>query len=125
MWVNNSIEAIKISSDEFQIKAKLDAPEIYPHLYLIGAPSEWKPTCTTLPFTRDESQSVYDNPVFTITVPVADGGDTWFAFADDKTVETGDWKMVFGALEGNGTNKVGETGFFSRRADLRAGWCLL
>ena len=117
MWENNNSAAIKLASADFQIKAVLDAPEIYPHLYLIGAPSAWDPTCTTLPFTRDESQSVYDNPVFTITVPVADG-DTWFAFADDKTVETGDWKMVFGALEGNGTNKVGETGFFSRRADL-------
>ena len=118
-WISNGSTTIKTAtSAEFSVKAVLDAPEIYPHLYLIGAPSAWNPTCTTLPFTRDESQSVYDNPVFTITVPVADGGDTWFAFADDKTVETGDWKMVFGALEGNGTNKVGETGFFSRRADL-------
>lgn len=117
MWENNNSAAIKLASADFQIKAVLDAPEIYPHLYLIGAPSAWDPTCTTLPFTRDESQSVYDNPVFTITVPVADG-DTWFAFADDKTVETGDWKMVFGALEGNGKNYVGETGFFTRRSDL-------
>lgn len=117
MWVNNSIEAIKISSDEFQIKAKLDAPEIYPHLYLIGAPSEWKPTCTTLPFTRDESQSIYDNPVFTITVPVKEG-ETWFAFADDKTVETGEWSNVFGTREGNGKNYIGQTGFFARRSEL-------
>ena len=117
MWVNNSIEAIKISSDEFQIKAKLDAPEIYPHLYLIGAPSKWSPTCTTLPFTRAESQSIYDNPVFTITVPVKEG-ETWFAFADDKTVETGDWSNVFGTREGNGKNYIGQTGFFARRSEL-------
>ena len=117
MWVNNSNEAIKISSGEFQIKAKLDAPEIYPHLYLIGAPSAWDPTCTTLPFTRDESQSIYDNPVFTITVPIAEG-DTWFAFADDKTVETGDWSNVFGTREGNGKNYIGQTGFFARRSEL-------
>ena len=117
MWVNNSNEAIKISSGEFQIKAKLDAPEIYPHMYLIGAPSAWDPTCTTLPFTHDDSKSVYDDPIFTITVPVAEG-DTWFAFADDKTVETGEWSNVFGTREGNGKNYIGQTGFFARRSEL-------
>ena len=53
MWENNNSAAIKLASADFQIKAVLDAPEIYPHLYLIGAPSAWDPTCTTLPVTRD------------------------------------------------------------------------
>ena len=34
------------------ISAKLLAPEIFPHLYLIGAPSAWDPTCTTMPFSH-------------------------------------------------------------------------
>jgi len=116
-WVSNGTTAVKTAAAQFTVKAKLDAPVLYDHLYLIGAPSEWNPSCTTLPFTRDESKSIYDAPVFTITVPVADG-DTWFAFADDHTVETGDWSQVFGAREGNGKNLIGETGKLTRRTEL-------
>lgn len=117
--VNTADGIVKVSRtcDPFKLSAILDAPEIYPHMYLIGAPSEWNPTCTTLPFTHDDSKSVYDDPIFTITIPIADG-DTWFAFADDKTVETGEWSNVFGAREGNGKNLIGETGYFTRRTDL-------
>ena len=116
-WISNGATSVKTATSEpFAIKAKLLAPELYPNLYLIGAPSEWNPTCTTMPFAHSD-MNVYDDPVFTITFPVADG-DCWFAFADDKTVETGDWSNVFGALEGNGLNLVGETGHFDRRSAL-------
>lgn len=120
MWLSNGTQAIKTAtSGEFKVHAKLEAPEIYPHLYLIGAPSEWDPTCTKMPFTRNESVSVYDDPVFTVMFPVADG-DTWFAFADDKTVQTNEWSNVFGTREGNGKNFVGEKGHFARRCELDA-----
>ena len=117
--VNTADGIVKVSRtcDPFKLSAILDAPEIYPHMYLIGAPSEWNPTCTTLPFTHDDSKSVYDDPIFTITIPIAEG-DTWFAFADDKTVETNDWANVFGAREGNGKNLIGEKGSFARRSEL-------
>ena len=118
MWLNNGKTTIKtVSSGAFAVKAKLNAPTLYPHLYLIGAPSQWDPTCTSMPFKHNDAVSVYDDPVFTITFDFPEG-DTWFAFADDHTVETGDRSQVFGALEGNGNNKVGEVGFFTRRADL-------
>jgi len=117
MWLNNGTTTVKTAtSGVFHVKGKLVAPEIYPHLYVIGAPSEWDPKCTSLPF-QHSSQSVYDDPVFTVTFPVSDG-DTWFALADDKTVETGEWSNVFGAREGNGKNLVGEKGMFTRRTDL-------
>lgn len=117
-WITDEVTTIKTAtSGNFDIKATLFAPTLYPHLYLIGAPSAWDPTCTTLPFSHDDSKSVYDDPVFTITVPVADG-DTWFAFADDHTVETADWKQVYGCREGNGKNLIGETGKVTRRTDL-------
>lgn len=117
-WISDGTTAVKTAtSGEFMVKAKLDAPVLYDHLYLIGAPSQWDPTCTSLPFTRDESKSIYDAPVFTITVPVAEG-DTWFAFADDHTVATNDWSQVFGAREGNGFNLIGETGKLARRTEL-------
>lgn len=116
-WISNGATSIKTATSEpFTVKAKLLAPVIYPHLYLIGAPSEWSPTCTTMPFTHS-GKDVYDDPMFTVTFPVADG-EVWFAFADDKTVESGDWANVFGAMEGNGANKVGETGYLARRSEL-------
>lgn len=117
MWITNGTSTIKNAEAAFTVKAKLDAPVLYDHLYVIGAPSKWDPTCTALPFTRDESKSIYDAPEFTITVPVSEG-DTWFAFADDLTVSTGDWSNVFGAREGNGKNYIGEKGKFARRSDL-------
>jgi len=106
------------STKDVTINAKLTAPEIFPHMYLIGAPSEWNPSCTTMPFTHS-GKDVYDDPVFTVLFPVSDG-DTWFAMADDKTVETGDWSNVFAAVEGNGQNLVGETGKIARRCELPA-----
>lgn len=100
-------------SADFAFKATPDAPVIYPHLYLIGAPSEWNPTCTSLPFSHS-GNDVYEDPVFTISVTIG-AGETWFAFADDNTVANNDWSLVFGALEGNGNNKVGEEGMLARR----------
>lgn len=102
------------------VKAIPVAPVIYEHLYLIGAPSAWDPTCTSMPFDHS-GKDVYDDPVFTITFPVTDpGADIWFAMADDKTVETADWSNVFGCVEGNGMNPVGEWGKLARRNELPA-----
>lgn len=93
------------------------APVIYEHLYLIGAPSEWDPTCTKIPFSHSGSD-VYDDPVFTVTFPVTEDGEIWFAFADDLTVSSNDWSNVFGCLEGNGNNYVGEKGKLVRRNEI-------
>lgn len=120
MWEDNNKAAIKLTSGEFQIKAKLDAPEISQHYYLIGQPSEWSPTCVTIPFNHSGA-NVYDDPIFTITFPttsVNDNGEIWFAVVDDKTVASGEWSDVLGAREGNGANLVGEKGFIARRSEL-------
>lgn len=120
MWENNNKSAVKLTSGEFQIKAKLVAPEISQHYYLIGQPSKWDPTCTIIPFKHSDT-NVYDDPIFTVTFPttsVNENGEIWFAVADDKTVETNDWSMVFGAREGNGKNLLGEKGLIARRSEL-------
>ena len=90
------------------------APQISEHYYLIGAPSEWNPTCVTMPFSHSD-KNVYDDPIFTIVFPIADG-ETWFAVTDDITVEKNDWSQVFGCAEGNGNNT--EEGILKRRYDL-------
>ena len=74
---------------ETTVKAIPVAPQISQHYYLIGAPSAWDPTCVTMPFNHS-NKDVYEDPVFSIVFPVADG-ETWFAVTDDITVEKNDW----------------------------------
>ena len=119
MWLNNGTTTVKTAtSGLFNVSAKLDAPEIYDHLYLIGGitGTSWDTSATSMPFTHSDT-NVYDDPVFTIQFAVEDG-EYWFAFTDDKTVSTGDWSNVFGAKEGNGNNNIGETGLIDRRSAL-------
>ena len=121
-FIGSADTKVKFMSDPFIIKAKPEAPVIYDKLYLIGGieGTSWDPTSTTLPFNHS-GKDVYEDPVFTIMVPVTDG-DYWFAFADEYSasynVETGKWDMVFGAKEGNGTNVVGDWGVLARRTDI-------
>ena len=111
--IMNNGQASLIKS-ETTVTAIPQAPQISKNYYLIGAPSAWEPTCVTMPFNHS-GKDVYEDPIFTIVFPVSDG-ETWFAVADDITVETADWKQVFGCAEGNGAN--GEEGVLKRRADL-------
>lgn len=115
MWLSNGTTTVKTAtSGTFTVSALLVAPYISEHYYLIGAPSAWSPTETSMPFSHSET-NVYDDPVFTVTFPVKDG-ETWFAIADDKTVASGEWSDVLGCKEGNGNN--GMSGKIARRTDL-------
>jgi hypothetical protein len=67
-----------------------------------------------MPFNHSD-KDVYEDPIFTIVFPIADG-ETWFAVTDDITVEKNEWSQVFGCAEGNGNN--GAEGSLKRRADL-------
>ena len=101
-----------------EIKVTLVAPQISNNYYIIGEPSAWDPTCTTMVFSHSDT-NVYDDPIFTIVfAPVDNDGDgfCWFAVTDDVTVEKNDWKYVLGCMEGNGNN--GESGKIARRLDL-------
>jgi len=102
------------SGEPFTLKLTLSAPYISEHYYLVGAPSSWSPTETSMPFSHSD-QNVYDDPVFTVTFPVADG-ETWFAIADDKTIASGEWSDLLGCAEGNGKN--GMEGKIIRRTEL-------
>lgn len=111
VMINGQASLVK---SETTVKAIPVAPQISQHYYLIGAPSAWEPTCVTMPFNHS-GKDVYEDPVFSIVFPVADG-ETWFAVADDITVESADWSQVFGCAEGNGNNA--EEGILKRRYDL-------
>lgn len=121
-WISNGSTTIKTAtSSEFIVKGKLTAPTIYDHLYLIGGVEgcAWETTSTAMPFTHSET-NVYDDPVFTITVPVAEG-ETWFAITDDKTVASGSWDDVIAPKEGNGNNVIGTEGYLGRRGEFEGG----
>jgi hypothetical protein len=107
-------QASFLNLGEITILATPAAPQISKNYYLIGAPSAWDPTCVTMPFNHSD-KDVYEDPIFTIVFPIADG-ETWFAVTDDITVEKNDWSQVFGCAEGNGNN--GEEGNIKRRAEL-------
>ena len=107
-------QASLLTCDPIVIKATPKAPQISNHYYIIGAPSKWELTETSLPFTHSD-KDVYEDPVFTIMFPVADG-ETWFAITDDVAVEKNDWAYVFGCVEGNGNNGI--EGKLGRRSEL-------
>lgn len=107
-------ETLKASAT-IELKATPEAPVISANHYIIGAPSEWNPGCTTLKFNHS-GKDVYDDPIFTITFPVTEG-ENWFAVTDDVSVEhANDWSYVFGCVEGNGNN--GTEGQLARRSEL-------
>lgn len=111
-------QAVLIKAGTIQVKVTPKAPQISDNYYVIGEPSQWDPTCATLKFTHSD-KDVYEDPIFTITIPVVDNdgdGDMWFAITDDITQQMNDWSYVFGCAEGNGKNS--ETGKISRRSSL-------
>lgn len=102
------------SGEPFSFLGTPNAPYISSKYYLIGAPSEWSTSCTTMPFSHSD-KDVYDDPVFTVSFPVEDG-DTWFAIIDDKTLASGQWSDVLGCTDGNGKNGI--EGKLARRTEL-------
>lgn len=99
---------------DITVVAKPVAPYISTAYYIVGAPSQWDVMCVDLPFMHS-GKDVYEDPVFTVTFPVADG-EYWFAIADDKTHEANDWSALLGCAEGNGNN--GMEGGIARRTEL-------
>ena len=111
MWVSDGTTTIKMAtSSDFSIKAKLDAPHIADSFYIIGAPQGWSNSrdgATSVPFTHS-TQSVYDDPTFTVTFPAGDG-DCWFAILSSDDVDAfvgGDWNVLIGNTVGNGNTAM-------------------
>lgn len=106
-------QSIKTTAEN-SVNVTLVAPYISTAYYIVGAPSQWDVMCVDLPFTHS-GKDVYEDPVFTVTFPVADG-EYWFAIADDKTHEANDWSALLGCAEGNGNN--GMEGQIARRTEI-------
>ncbi len=88
-WVSNGETSVfAASSSDFSVKAQLTAPKISENYYIVGGALDWAASAASKEqkFSHS-SQSVYDDPVFTITFPAAAEGDTWFAIGDDEALD--------------------------------------
>lgn len=116
---DNDVVAKK-AGQPFDFKAVLDAPQISQNYYIIGGinGTSWNVDNTSLQFNHS-GKDVYEDPVFTITIPVAEG-ENWFAITDQIAIDnfnaTGGWDQVLGCAEGNGNNGI--EGKVARRSDI-------
>ena len=91
------------------------------NLYFIGGTNDWKASAVNrmVQFTQADPEKA----VYTVTVPAAQGGDTWFAIGDDKACDaianSDDWSLLYATANGNGKN--GESGKLVRRTKLPKG----
>ena len=117
-------QAVLIDAGVIDVNLTPKAPQISDAYYIIGEPGAWDPSDVTLKFNHS-GNDVYGDPVFTITIPVADNdgdGNMWFAISDAIAAEAystsggTDWSKVIGCAEGNGNNT--EEGKVARRAEI-------
>ena len=104
----------------FTLKAKLEASYIAPAYYVVGGTLDWAASAASKEQKFNHSdKSVYDDPIFTITIP-ASSGDTWFAIGDDEALDAitfnGDWSKLLGSTAGNGDTSL--TGTLAPRSEL-------
>ncbi|MBR1449868.1 MAG: DUF5115 domain-containing protein [Prevotella sp.] len=122
----SSALATRYTSNPFDIKANLLAPHISENYYVVGGALEWGPSAASKEQKfKHSDQNVYDDPIFTITIPAsfdADGNrtDTWFAIGDDEACDAitnnDDWSKLLGTTAGNGMN--GYTGNLAPRTEI-------
>lgn len=124
MWESNGTSTVRVNtSDKFQIKAKLVAPVIANSYYIVGGTLDWAGSAASKEQKFNHSATnVYDDPVFTITIPAAEGADTWFAIGSEEACDAianeNDWSKLLGTKMGNGQNGINETEVMDIRANL-------
>lgn len=104
------------------------APNISAAYYIIGGPNDWVESAKSklIKFNHSE-ETVYDDPVFTVTFPMATNKkgevqDTWFAIGDDAAcqaiVDNKDYSKLLGTKVGNGKNAIGKEESLAVRSEL-------
>jgi len=120
-YVNNNGTAVKLVSENFIVRVTPEAPVIEEAYYYIGALTNWTMGDTTYKFDNGGGD-VYDNPVFTVTIPAAaldaDGNrtDHWFAIAPQSAYDASEWSMLLGTKGGNGCTDL--QGYLDVRTNL-------
>ena len=99
-------QASRIDAGQIQVVLTPQAPVIESAYYYVGAANGWSDSDQTYVFTNGGGD-VYENPVFTATVPAPyneDGtrADNWFKIAPESAYTSGDfWNNLIG-VENNG-----------------------
>ena len=114
-------QAALIDAGTVKVTATPVAPNISQNYYIIGGTLDWTADAAKTQKFNHSDINVYDDPVFTITIPAKEGDDTWFGIVDDKACEgvaAGDWSSVLGTAKGNGNNALNETEQLDTRAKV-------
>ena len=102
------------------LNVTLVAPHISQNYYVVGGTLDWAASAASKEQKFQHSdENVYDDPIFTITLPLGDG-ETWFAIGDDEALDAitnnSDWSKLLGTTSGNGNS--GDAGFLAPRSEL-------
>ena len=113
---------IKVTINMMEYSYKVETVNIADNYYLVGGALNWEESAKTKAqkFMHSD-KDVFEDPFFTIIVPAATGGETWFAIGDDAACDAiandGNWSLLYGTPAGNGMN--GPTGTLVRRTELK------
>ena len=115
-------QAALIDAGTVKVTATPVAPNISQNYYIIGGTLEWTADAAKTQKFNHSDINVYDDPIFTITIPAKEGDDTWFGIVDDAACEAiaanNDWNSVLGTAKGNGKNALNETEQLDTRAKV-------
>ena len=103
-----------------KLNVTLVAAKISENYYVVGGTLDWAESAASKAQKFNHSdKDVYDDPIFTITIPAAAEGDTWFAIGDDEAcdaIAAGDWSKLLGNTTGNGES--GTSGMLKPRNEI-------
>ena len=115
-------QAALIDAGTVKVTATPVAPNISQNYYIIGGTLDWTADKAKTQKFNHSDINVYDDPIFTITIPAKEGDDTWFGIVDDAACEAiaanNDWNSVLGTAKGNGKNALNETEQLDTRAKV-------
>ena len=115
-------QAALIDAGTVEVTATPVAPNISQNYYIIGGTKDWTADAAKTQKFNHSDINVYDDPIFTITIPAKEGDDTWFGIVDDAACEAiaanNDWNSVLGTAKGNGKNALNETEQLDTRAKV-------
>lgn len=115
-------QAALIDAGTVEVTATPVAPNISQNYYIIGGTLDWTADAAKTQKFNHSDINVYDDPIFTITIPAKEGDDTWFGIVDDAACEAiatnNDWNSVLGTAKGNGKNALNETEQLDTRAKV-------
>lgn len=114
-------QAALIDAGTVKVTATPVAPNISQNYYIIGGTLDWTADAAKTQKFNHSDINVYDDPIFTITIPAKEGEDTWFGIVDDAACEgvaAGDWSSVLGTAKGKGNNALNETEQLDTRAKV-------